>query len=79
MLVHLVPRTLYIQAAHALDVSRYFIIDLDLAMTSSAWKLFCILVWYVSYEWAQNQSSYLIEKWNKVQNHHQIGHVQSSL
>jgi hypothetical protein len=50
MLVRLVPKTLYIQAANALGVSGYFIIDLDLAMTSSVRKLFCILVWYVGYE-----------------------------
>jgi hypothetical protein len=62
MLVRLFPRTLYMQAANALGVSRYFIIDLDLAMTSSAGKLFCILVWYVGYEWVQNLSSYLNEK-----------------
>ena len=43
MLVHLVPRTLYIQATHALGVlSRHFTIDLYLAMTSSAGELFCI-------------------------------------
>jgi hypothetical protein len=79
MLVRLFPRTLYIQAANALGMSRYFIIDLDLAMTSSAGKLFCILVWYVGYEWVQNLSSYLNEKWATVPNHHQIGHTQSSL
>jgi hypothetical protein len=43
MLVCLVPKTLYIQAANALGVSRYFIIDLDLAMTSSAGNCFAYL------------------------------------